>query len=76
LFSGCGGISLGFYSTGKFKIAGAIDFDEAAIKTFKLNFPEAKLLGLSDKQNLGLDPRCRSNSGIWNQQLLSLLHTC
>jgi DNA (cytosine-5)-methyltransferase 1 len=41
LFSGCGGISLGFYSTGKFNIAGAIDFDDAAIKTFKLNFPEA-----------------------------------
>ena len=41
LFSGCGGLSLGFKLAG-FKIEGAIDHDKDSIKTFKKNFGEGK----------------------------------
>lgn len=44
LFSGCGGISKGFYDTGKFEIVGGIEFDELASKTFKNNFPNSKAI--------------------------------
>lgn len=44
LFSGCGGISKGFFDTGKVEIVGAIDFDKAACDTFKLNFPDANVI--------------------------------
>lgn len=44
LFSGCGGISEGFKSTGRVKLIGAIDFDKAACDTYKLNFPEANVI--------------------------------
>lgn len=37
LFSGCGGISLGFYSAG-FEIVGAVEIDSAAAKSHALNF--------------------------------------
>lgn len=40
LFSGCGGISLGFKRAG-FEIIMGIDNNEPALKTFKENFPEA-----------------------------------
>lgn len=40
LFCGCGGISEGFSLAG-FTIVGGIDFNEAATKTFKHNFPRA-----------------------------------
>jgi DNA (cytosine-5)-methyltransferase 1 len=40
LFSGCGGISLGFQSAG-FDIRLGVDFDEAALGTFRANFGEA-----------------------------------
>lgn len=39
LFSGCGGISKGFENTGRVNLVGAIDFDQAACNTYKLNFP-------------------------------------
>lgn len=38
-FAGCGGSSLGYKWAG-FKELLAIDFDNNAIETFKLNFPE------------------------------------
>ena len=33
-FAGAGGFSLGFYLTGKYKIIGAIEFDQWAADTF------------------------------------------
>ena len=42
LFAGCGGSSLGYKMAG-FKELLAIDFDENAVKTFKLNFPEVPI---------------------------------
>lgn len=41
LFSGCGGLSLGFKLAG-FKIKGAIDYDKDSIETFKKNFGKGK----------------------------------
>ena len=41
LFSGCGGLSLGFKLAG-FKIKGAIDHDVDSIETFKRNFGKGK----------------------------------
>jgi len=40
LFSGCGGISKGF-ELANFEILGGVDFNQEAIDTFNLNFPEA-----------------------------------
>jgi len=53
LFCGCGGLSLGFKYAGFSLIAG-IDFNEAAIKTYQLNFQKkqgicADILSLSKK---------------------------
>ena len=44
LFSGCGGISKGFENTGRVEIVGAIDFDQSACNTYKLNFPKANVI--------------------------------
>lgn len=41
LFSGCGGISLGFKLAG-FNISGGVDIDPDSIKTFQKNFPKSK----------------------------------
>ena len=43
LFSGCGGISLGFKLAG-FNISGGVDIDPDSIKTFKKNFPKSKAI--------------------------------
>ena len=43
LFSGCGGISLGFKLAG-FNISGGIDIDLDSIKTFQKNFPKSKAI--------------------------------
>ena len=43
LFSGCGGISLGFKLAG-FNIKGGIDVDPDSVKTFKKNFPKSKAI--------------------------------
>ena len=40
LFSGCGGISLGFHSTG-FHIAAAVEIDPVAVRSHSRNFPPA-----------------------------------
>ena len=52
LFSGCGGISLGFKLAG-FNISGGIDIDPDAIKTFQKNFPKSKAIceSLSEYNN-------------------------
>jgi DNA (cytosine-5)-methyltransferase 1 len=43
LFSGCGGISLGFKLAG-FNISGGVDIDTDSIKTFQKNFPKSKAI--------------------------------
>jgi len=43
LFSGCGGSALGFRQAG-FRIKVALDIDPRTTKTFKLNFPESKVI--------------------------------
>lgn len=43
LFSGCGGLSYGFLQAG-YKVLLGIDNDEAALKTFSFNHPEAKAM--------------------------------
>lgn len=40
LFSGCGGLSLGFQETGRFKSVAAVEFDVAAAATYAMNFGE------------------------------------
>lgn len=45
LFSGAGGLSLGFEQAG-FEIIGGIDFDKSAIETFNFNFFKARALHL------------------------------
>lgn len=53
LFSGAGGLSRGFYDAGYDVVLG-VDFDEAALKTFKENHgtAEAKKLDLFDHSNI------------------------
>ena len=45
LFSGAGGLSRGFYDAGYDVVLG-VDFDEAALKTFKLNHGSAETMNL------------------------------
>lgn len=44
LFCGCGGISVGFADSGRVKMIGAIDFDQAACNTYQLNFPDTHVI--------------------------------
>lgn len=53
LFSGAGGLSLGFEKAG-FKNVFSVENDEKAAKTYKLNFPANNLI-LSDIRNIGND---------------------
>lgn len=46
LFSGCGGLSLGFEQTGKFKAIAGVDNYKDALETFVANHPGAKGLDL------------------------------
>lgn len=76
LFSGCGGISQGFYNTKKVEIIGAIDFDHAACETFKKNFPNSNVI-CGDINNISVEstnfdnvdiivggPPCQGFSGL------------
>src|SRR3990167_6152400 len=45
LFAGCGGLSLGFASTG-FKLVGAVDNWEPAVKTYRRNFSDHDIFDL------------------------------
>lgn len=83
LFSGCGGISQGFYNTGKVEVIGAIDFDKAACETYKHNFNNAKVIngdineisveetGFTNIDIIVGGPPCQGFSGLnrWNKQL-------
>jgi len=53
LFSGCGGLSLGFKNAG-YEIMCGVDVDEKALETFKYNFPDSETINidLSNKQKL------------------------
>ena len=44
LFAGCGGISEGFYRTGKIDVVGAIDFEQSACNTYQKNFEGAHVI--------------------------------
>ena len=44
LFSGCGGMTLGFESAG-FNLIGHVEIAESANKIYEVNFPDSKLLG-------------------------------
>lgn len=54
LFCGCGGISAGFRNTERVEIKGAIDFDQAACNTYKLNFPNANVI-CGDINNISVE---------------------
>ena len=45
LFAGCGGLSLGFASAG-FKLVGAVDNWEPAVKTYRRNFTDHEIFNL------------------------------
>jgi DNA (cytosine-5)-methyltransferase 1 len=45
LFCGCGGMAWGLKKAG-FRILAGVDNNKVALKTFALNFPEAKALDL------------------------------
>ena len=45
LFSGAGGLSLGFEQTGKFKLVAAVENNINARKTYEFNHPNTKILG-------------------------------
>ncbi len=54
LFSGCGGLSLGFAAEG-FRLIGHVEIDDAANQIYEANFPDSKRLGkdiraISDKE--------------------------
>lgn len=54
IFSGCGGLSLGF-SQAKFFCLGAIDNNKDALETFSLNHPQSKILKKSIEQVTTVD---------------------
>lgn len=53
LFSGCGGLDLGFEQAG-FEISVANEFDSSIWQTFRLNHPKAKLI-TEDIRNISVD---------------------
>ena len=66
LFSGCGGLSLGFKEAG-FEVIAANDIWKIALKTFKNNFPEAHtILGDINKQEIQnqLIKACKGNADV------------
>ncbi|MDY0209507.1 MAG: DNA cytosine methyltransferase, partial [Bacilli bacterium] len=44
LFCGCGGITQGYSQTNRINVVGAIDFNQAACNTYKLNFSDANVI--------------------------------
>lgn len=54
LFSGCGGISKGFFDTAKVELVGAIDNDNGACDTYKRNFPKANVI-CGDINNISVE---------------------
>jgi len=43
LFSGCGGLSLGFHQA-EFDIVGAVEYSPSAVETYQHNFPSSKMI--------------------------------
>lgn len=44
LFSGVGGLDIGFHNTGMFSTIQAVEFDKHANQTFRLNFPDTHII--------------------------------
>lgn len=65
LFSGAGGLSRGFFDAG-YNVVLGVDFDEAALKTFKANHGEAEtmLLDLFDHDNIDKITEFLENNNI------------
>lgn len=66
LFSGCGGLSLGFKEAG-FEVIAANDIWEISLKTFKNNFPESRtILGDINKHEIQdqLIKACNGNADV------------
>lgn len=61
LFAGCGGSSLGYYWTGGKELL-AVEWDDNAVETFKLNFPGIPVYH-GDIKNLSVD-ECLKRAGI------------
>ena len=80
LFSGCGGLDLGFKKAG-FKVIWANENDKNIIPTFKTNFPKV-IIHKPSKQNKNLTDICssqaedalsRNNNFSWLQNCLNSL---
>lgn len=72
LFSGCGGLSLGLQKAG-FEMVGAVEIDDFAAHTYRLNFPKAVV---KQEDITELDPaKFRRELGLRKGQL-SLLAGC
>jgi DNA (cytosine-5)-methyltransferase 1 len=63
VFSGCGGLSLGFRSAG-FKVVGAIESETLAAFTYGVNFPNVELFGPTDDEPTGGDVTKLSSEAI------------
>lgn len=61
LFSGCGGLSLGFAAAG-YNLVGHVEIDESANKIYGLNFAHSKLLGTDICDITDSQIKC------WNQE--------
>lgn len=63
LFSGCGGLSLGFQLTNKFEIKLAIDHDKKAVETLKFNHPKINVIN-QDIRTINLNNIYKNFSSI------------
>ncbi|MDX6768179.1 MAG: DNA cytosine methyltransferase [Elusimicrobiota bacterium] len=61
LFSGCGGLSLGFQQAG-YEVLLGVDHDQAALNTYQRNFPKAKAANL-DLSQKGIAAKIRELTG-------------
>jgi DNA (cytosine-5)-methyltransferase 1 len=70
LFAGCGGSSLG-YSMAGYRELLAVEWDDHAVKTFKLNFPDVPVWH-GDIADLSVE-RCMEMAGLSGQGQLDVL---
>jgi DNA (cytosine-5)-methyltransferase 1 len=70
LFAGCGGSSLG-YSMAGYRELLAVEWDDHAVKTFKLNFPDVPVWH-GDIADLSVE-RCMEMAGLSGQGELDVL---
>ena len=76
LFSGAGGLSRGFYDAGYDVVLG-VDFDEAALKTFRENHGNAEAMKLDlfnhDNINVIVDFLRESHSSVMSQEMIKTM---